>query len=481
MTFSQAKQDAAELIAILDFYANPFHRKDESDEFITVPDFYSELCFGDSAEHALTFARTLPALIERAETAQNEVSRLQGILTALQKGTEPSRSKYREENRELRAQRNAALCRVRDLEGALEPFAKALDAIERRYGSDNDDRQPTNGMSAEFNFTIGQFRRARAALASNPPAPTNKETNMTEEQIKHMVRRFLTWQLPENFKPDAGISFKAEFNENTAYPMKHTPSGTNLFDAVQADVMVRYMIDGMPAPVSSDRTVLTRADQEAFARVIDGDALTPSLKIEVSKEWCEQAAQAEGDAEIGAGLLAMDPAPVTDDEVNRLREELADAYKKLSGKDHHASDCATSNAPAMPPGPCDCDAPVTEMLIFQDWFRRKVERDPDIDSDAGAAPAHEQAMVDAANYGTGFVHMDTSGNSRAIPPDEVLVPALVIDWRALAERLAEALDHVTSDLGPKHGAGALREAEARKELARAARAEFNRAKEGDHG
>jgi len=30
----------------------------------------------------------------------------------------------------------------------------------------------------------------------------------TEDQIKHMVDRFLGWALPENFSPDAGISFK---------------------------------------------------------------------------------------------------------------------------------------------------------------------------------------------------------------------------------------------------------------------------------
>lgn len=68
---------------------------------------------------------------------------------------------------------------------------------------------------------------------------------MTDAQIKHMVDRFLGWKLPEDFNPDAGISFKAAFNEGTAYPMKHEPSGTNLFDARQADAMVRYMIDGM--------------------------------------------------------------------------------------------------------------------------------------------------------------------------------------------------------------------------------------------
>ena len=69
---------------------------------------------------------------------------------------------------------------------------------------------------------------------------------MTDEQIKHMVNRFLGWRLPENFRPDAGISFKAEFNEHTAHPMKHEPSGTNLFDATQAEAMVRYMVEGLP-------------------------------------------------------------------------------------------------------------------------------------------------------------------------------------------------------------------------------------------
>ena len=70
---------------------------------------------------------------------------------------------------------------------------------------------------------------------------------MTEAQIKHMVDRFLGWKLPANFNPDAGISFKAAFNEHTDYPMKHEPSGTNLFDAGQADAMVRYMLDGLPS------------------------------------------------------------------------------------------------------------------------------------------------------------------------------------------------------------------------------------------
>jgi hypothetical protein len=68
---------------------------------------------------------------------------------------------------------------------------------------------------------------------------------MTEDQIKHMVNRFLGWKLPENFSPDAGISFKATYNENTPYPAKHEPIGTNLFDYSQAEAMMRYIADGI--------------------------------------------------------------------------------------------------------------------------------------------------------------------------------------------------------------------------------------------
>lgn len=68
-----------------------------------------------------------------------------------------------------------------------------------------------------------------------------------EKLVKHMVDRFLRWRLPEDFNPDGGISFKPVFNEHTAHPMKAEPVGTNLFDAQQAEAMVRYMLDGAPA------------------------------------------------------------------------------------------------------------------------------------------------------------------------------------------------------------------------------------------
>jgi hypothetical protein len=69
---------------------------------------------------------------------------------------------------------------------------------------------------------------------------------LTETQIKYMIDRFLSWKLPSDFNPDGGISFKKTFNENTAYPMKHEPFGTNLFDSQQAEAMIRHLIQGMP-------------------------------------------------------------------------------------------------------------------------------------------------------------------------------------------------------------------------------------------
>jgi hypothetical protein len=101
---------------------------------------------------------------------------------------------------------------------------------------------------------------------------------MTDEQIKHMVGRFLSWRLPENFSPDAGISFKPDFNENTPWPMKHQPVGTNLLNYTQAEAMVRHMLEGMAASLSAlpeaqggetIEALLPEEPSEAIIRAVD--------------------------------------------------------------------------------------------------------------------------------------------------------------------------------------------------------------------
>ena len=65
---------------------------------------------------------------------------------------------------------------------------------------------------------------------------------MTDQDINALVSRFLAWPLPEDFSPDAGISFKPDFNENTDYPMRHKPTGTNLLNYTQAKQMILHML-----------------------------------------------------------------------------------------------------------------------------------------------------------------------------------------------------------------------------------------------
>lgn len=69
---------------------------------------------------------------------------------------------------------------------------------------------------------------------------------MTDEQIKHLVNRFLSWKLPTDFHPDNGISFEPKHSAGTPYEGTREPIGTNLLTAIQAEVMIRHMLEGLP-------------------------------------------------------------------------------------------------------------------------------------------------------------------------------------------------------------------------------------------
>lgn len=69
---------------------------------------------------------------------------------------------------------------------------------------------------------------------------------MDKRQIKHMVDRFLSWSLPDDFNPDAGISFERRVRATDETMPDRMPTGTNLFDAGQAMAMVEHMLAGLP-------------------------------------------------------------------------------------------------------------------------------------------------------------------------------------------------------------------------------------------
>lgn len=66
-----------------------------------------------------------------------------------------------------------------------------------------------------------------------------------------MVDRFLSWKLPEDFHPDAGISFSPFFNveynaKQGKPPQRHEPIGTNLLNADQARAMLEHVLGVKP-------------------------------------------------------------------------------------------------------------------------------------------------------------------------------------------------------------------------------------------
>lgn len=57
--------------------------------------------------------------------------------------------------------------------------------------------------------------------------------------VKEMVDRFIGWELPEDFSPDAGITFTPTDLQKSG--VHGWPTGTNLFTADQADKMIGYV------------------------------------------------------------------------------------------------------------------------------------------------------------------------------------------------------------------------------------------------
>jgi len=87
-----------------------------------------------------------------------------------------------------------------------------------------------------------------STLLNASVATTQRRANMlTDEQVTHMVNRFLAWKLPTDFSPDDGISFEKVAGASGPHPFTREPVGTNLLTFTQAKAMVQHMIDGMPS------------------------------------------------------------------------------------------------------------------------------------------------------------------------------------------------------------------------------------------
>jgi hypothetical protein len=88
-----------------------------------------------------------------------------------------------------------------------------------------------------------------------------QEKQMDDSQIKYMVHRFLGWKLPQNFNPDAGISYAP-----LSYADKCPPTGTNLLDATQTEAMIRYLVEGLPPPGKPEFAIDKLASADEWSR-----------------------------------------------------------------------------------------------------------------------------------------------------------------------------------------------------------------------
>ena len=164
-------------------------------------------------------------------------------------------------------------------------MTKEMTLIERLEALKHN-KSPLNPQEYAYETAVNMcIALVKQSLSSQETSPTSEpvgvdeqstigEFMLTDEQIKYMRDRFLGWKLPENFSPDGGISF-------TKKPYNHVnePYGTNVFDAQQADQMIRYMLEGLPK--ATPNQVKVSLTDEDLLRAIRGAEISDAMK----KPW----------------------------------------------------------------------------------------------------------------------------------------------------------------------------------------------------
>lgn len=115
-------------------------------------------------------------------------------------------------------------------QGGMQAAAEYIDAKADKYLQDYADTEHDTGATVFHRGEAGRdYHSSLVELA-------NELRAQAAPSINRMVDKFLSWKLPEDFYPDAGISFKAPQHPSS------WPTGSNLFDAVQARKMFEYVL-----------------------------------------------------------------------------------------------------------------------------------------------------------------------------------------------------------------------------------------------
>ena len=134
----------------------------------------------------------------------------------------------------------------------LDEILEAMEECQKVLGSTHLNYEMSNFLADDIALAESFCREAIAALEGMQKAEQNI-TILACGSLDDAVNRFLRWKLPENFSPDAGISFNPEYNveymaKQGKPPMRHEPTGTNLFNADQARQMIEHILGIQAAP-----------------------------------------------------------------------------------------------------------------------------------------------------------------------------------------------------------------------------------------
>lgn len=123
--------------------------------------------------------------------------------------------------------------------GTLERWAELYGKLSEAY---------PKVRQMDYNLPPGDHVRTLEAIDVAIPESKVSAASATPCSVTDaMVDRFLSWKLPEDFHPDAGISFSPYFNveynaKHGKPPQRHEPIGTNLLTATQARAMLEHVL-----------------------------------------------------------------------------------------------------------------------------------------------------------------------------------------------------------------------------------------------
>lgn len=143
-------------------------------------------------------------------------------------------------------------------------------SLGRYYTGRDADPTATDPYKAQRYATVKDAQYAATLLVPGPDEEwrgvehgfQRPATQPEARGVEGMVNRFLCWKLPDDFAPDAGVSFTPGPHQSPGN--LHWPIGTNLLTAVQAREMFEHCLAGIPsAPAGAEWKPITEAQPPA--------------------------------------------------------------------------------------------------------------------------------------------------------------------------------------------------------------------------